>query len=195
MADIFREILGTKITGQLEAYHKENPLHQGMRQEELRSRVLPDYKPTFFDGVLNMYSHELRIDDGRVALAGFEVAYTGQQRQIRDTITSGLKQGGFSPPPLDKLLAKDKKNTQKILDALISEGTAISTEPGMIFDATVVEQAKDTIRQLVEAGDGTMTLAQFRDGVQTSRKFALSLLEYFDRVGFTRKLGDSRVLR
>ena len=46
-----------------------------------------------------------------------------------------------------------------------------------------------------ETGDGTVTLAQFRDEVQTSRKFALSLLEYFDRSGFTRKLGDSRVIR
>ena len=195
IADNFRETLGAKILNQLKAYHKENPLHQGMRKEELRSRVLPEHKPALFDEVLQLCSHLLRIDDGRVALSNFEVAYTGQQKQIRDAIITGLKQGGFSPPPSDELLGKDKKSAQKILDALISEGTVISTEPGMIFDADTVEQAKTAIRRLAEAGDGTVTLAHFRDEIQTSRKYALSLLEYFDRTGLTRKLGDSRVLR
>jgi len=195
IADSFRDSLGAKIISQLKTYHQENPLHQGMRQEELRSRALPEHKPALFDEILLMYAPELRIDDGRVALVGFEVAYTGQQRQIRDAIISALKQGGFAPPPVDELLAKDKKNAPKILDALISEGTVISTEPGMVFHAAIVEQAKESVRHLAETGDGTVTLAQFRDGIQTSRKFALSLLEYFDRTGFTRKLGDSRVLR
>ena len=194
MADSFRDALGDKITKQLKVYHKDNPLHQGIRQEELRSRVLPEHKPAFFDMVLRLY-HDLHVCDGRVALAGFKVAYTSQQLQIRDAIIAGLKQGGFAPPAVDELMGKDKKNAQKILDALISEGTVISTEPGMMFTADTVDEAKDAVRSLAEAGEGTVTLAQFRDKVQTSRKYALSILEYFDRTGYTRKLGDSRVLR
>ena len=195
MTDTFREGLHTKIKAYLTAYHKENPLHQGMRQEELRSRILPEHKPALLDSILQLHSHELRIGDGRVALVGFEVAYTARERQMRDALISDLKTAGFTPPPVSELLSKDKKSTQKILDALISEGVVISTEPGMVFAAETVGQARAAVHRLVEAGDGSVTLAQFRDEVQTSRKFALSLLEYFDRVGFTRKLGDSRVLR
>ncbi|MCL2377791.1 MAG: selenocysteine-specific translation elongation factor [Defluviitaleaceae bacterium] len=195
IADSFSEGLRARITSQLKAYHKENPLHQGVRKEELRSRVLPDYKPALFDELLQMYGNDLRIEEGRVALTGFKVAYTGREGQIRDGIIAGLTQGGFAPPHVQEFLSKDKKSVQKILDALISESMIISTEPGMIFAASMVEQAKAAIHRLAEAGDGTVTLAQFRDEIKTSRKYALSLLEYFDRTGLTRKLGDSRVLR
>jgi len=192
VAACFRENLGEKIINQLKAYHKENPLHQGMRQEELRSRVLPSHKPAIFDGVLQLYNNELRVNDGRVAIAGFEVAYTGRERQIRDELIAELTQGGFAPPSIDELLGKDKKSGQKVLNALISDGSVISTEPGMLFVATTVELARAAVRRLAETGDGNVTLAGFRDEVQTSRKFALSLLEYFDRIGYTRKLGDFR---
>ncbi|MCL2406209.1 MAG: selenocysteine-specific translation elongation factor [Defluviitaleaceae bacterium] len=195
MADIFQASLGVKIIGQLKTYHKENPLHSGMRKEELRSRVLPEHKPALFDEVLQLYSHELHIHNGRVALADFEVTYTPQQLSIRSAILDELKKGGFTPPPVDELISKDKKSAQKILDALISDGTVISTEPGIVFASATVDLAQASITRLAEGGDGTVTLAQFRDEIKASRKFALSLLEYFDRIGFTRKLGDSRVLR
>ena len=39
-----------------------------------------------------------------------------------------------------------------------------------------------------------MTLAEFRDALSTSRKYALAVLEYFDKLGITRKDGDYRRL-
>ena len=50
------------------------------------------------------------------------------------------------------------------------------------------------MRRIVE-DKGEMTLADFRDAARTSRKFALSLLEYFDRKGITQKVSDARVLK
>jgi selenocysteine-specific elongation factor len=39
-----------------------------------------------------------------------------------------------------------------------------------------------------------ITVAQFRDLVGTSRKIAISLLEYLDRIKFTVRVGDKRTL-
>ena len=190
----FREALAVQILSTLKTYHNENPLHQGMPKAELRSRVLPGQKPAFFDELLKLYDRQLQVLSERVALWDFETTYTSEQRKIRDAIVSRLQQGGYTPPTIDELLASNKKGGEKIFDALLAEGALISTEPGIVFDATIIEEAKDRLQRLADQGDGTITLAQFRDEVQTSRKFALSLLEYFDRVGFTRKMGDSRVL-
>ena len=202
MDDNTRETLGAKINNLLQNHHKENPLHQGMRKEELRSRILPEHKPALFDELLKIYSHQLQVDNGRAALKGFEISYTPEQRKVRDAIITRLSQDGYTPPPIDELLAinnknathSQKKEAEKIFDALLSEGAIIATEPGIVFEAATIEQAKIKLRHLSETGGGAVTLAQFRDEVQTSRKFALSLLEYFDRIGFTRKMGDSRVL-
>ena len=190
--DNHREMLLAKTIGELREYHKANPLHQGMRKEELRSRILPGQKPAFFDALLNMYGSHVKVQDSRAYLAGFEITYTPQQQQVRDGILAKLQEAGFTPPSVDELLGK--KANQNILDAMLAEGAVISTEPGIVFDARSVQEAKASLQELAAGGDGSVTLAQFRDKVQTSRKYALSLLEYFDRIGFTRKLGDSRVL-
>ena len=67
-----------------------------------------------------------------------------------------------------------------------------------VFEATLprkaVEEAEGIFRRLAEA-DGTVTLAQFRDGIGTSRKYAMALLEYWDVTGLTKKEGDARRLR
>lgn len=202
MTDSFYASLADKISSQLKAYHQENPLHQGMRKEELRSRVLPGHKSGFFDEILQRFDTLVYVRDGRVSLCGFEITYTSEQRQIRDAMLANLIKGGFTPPTIDDLLnmndmqksATRKKDAQAVLDALLAEGAIIVPEPGIIFAAETINHARATLQSLASQGDGTVTLAQFRDGVQTSRKFALSVLEYFDRAGFTRKLGDSRVL-
>jgi len=188
------ESLESRIISQLKTYHKENPLYEGMRKEELRSRILPGHKPAVFEELLR-HIRNLRIRDKIVALNDFAITYTIDQQEIRDSIYSRLKLSGYTPVSVDELLTPNKKTAEIIFDAMLAEGVIISTEPGIVFADIIVQQAKSFLGDLSAQGDGGVTLAQFRDATQTSRKFALSLLEYFDRSGLTRKIGDSRFLR
>jgi len=183
-----------KIINILEDYHKKNPLHSGMPKEELRSRVLPSHRPTLFDELLGIYNHCLQVEGNQVALVDFKVNYTKEEYKIRTNIMQSLAIGGFVPPSITELLTSNKKKTEAVLEALLAEGVVISTEPGMVFDSSIIQKARDILHKIADDGDGTVTLSQFRDNVGTSRKFALSILEYFDRIGLTRKLGDCRVL-
>ena len=64
-------------------------------------------------------------------------------------------------------------------------------------DLYMHQQALQSIReQLSErlAGGGGLTVSQIREALQTTRKYAVPLCEYFDRIGFTRRDGDVRVL-
>ena len=194
----FRENLGDKLMVLLKHYHKDNPLHEGMKKEELRSRILPGQKPAFFDQVLQLYANMIRVNDRLVALNEFEITYTKEQNAIREDILAKLKQGGFAPPSVDELLAihqknKNKKLSEQVLEAMINEGAVILAGQEIIFEAAIVEKAMGIFADIAKQENGSVTLAQFRDDTQTSRKFALSLLEYFDRIGFTRKVDDSRV--
>jgi len=190
----YREMVGHKLINALKKYHKDNPLHQGMGIAELRSQLLSGKKSMFFDELIKLYNHTVRICDGRVSLHDFQVKYTPEQKKARDAILTSLINGGYTPPTIDDILSQNKKVNEKVYEALLAEGTIISTEPGIIFAAEVIKNAKASLSNLAKQNDGSITLAQFRDEIQTSRKFALSLLEYFDRCNFTRKLGDSRVL-
>ncbi|MCL2571333.1 MAG: selenocysteine-specific translation elongation factor [Defluviitaleaceae bacterium] len=185
-----RETLFLKITNLLKTYHKANPLHQGIGKSELRSQVLPAQKTAFFDKLLQLYN--LHIQDGKVALPNHKITYTPEQQKIRDAIINLLQQSPYTPPSIEDLHTTNKKLAPVVLDALLAQGEIISTEPGIVFLAESTRQARDILIKLSQENNGTVTLAQFRDATQTSRKFALSLLEYFDRIGFTRKIGDAR---
>jgi selenocysteine-specific elongation factor len=64
---------------------------------------------------------------------------------------------------------------------------------GVFFTPEAVADARRLIAaQLAEAPEG-ITLAELRDALATSRRFALALLEYFDSQGATRRRGDRRV--
>jgi len=193
----FRVTLSANVAKFLRGYHQENPLQSGIRKEELRSRILPGIKPHLFDCVLQVYADDniVRVQDGRVALHDFEIAYSEAQRALRDDFELRLKNDGFTPPSIEELVLpwqKNKKVAQQVLEAMLAEGSIIATEAGIVFASSVIEEAKAAFLKLAEANDASVTLAQFRDAVQTSRKFALSLLEFFDRIGFTRKVGDVR---
>ena len=197
----YREALGKKITAALGEYHKEFPLQPGMRKEELRSRVLPDVKPSLFDLLLEIFREQFTISGGRVALAGFAINYSDEEKEMWSAIRSILREGGFSPPSVDEIYdrlgkgSKARKAVGQMVEAMLTEGVIITTEQGMVFDCEDIERAKTVFREIAEGGSGAATLAQFRDKAGTSRKFALSLLEYFDRIGYTKKTGDNRVLK
>jgi len=194
--ETFREHLAARLTKTLAAYHKANPLLHGIPKEELRSRILPNVKTPLFDLILYVYegTQVLQILNNRISLATFAVVYSPAQKQIRDNIVNQIKNGGFTPPAPEELLAPWQKKSadfHQIMDALLTDGTLTASEPGIIFATEAVNEAK----QMLILMPAPITLAQFRDALNTSRKFALSLLEYFDRIGFTRKEGDARVIK
>ena len=199
MDENFRAALGQTISKLLLLYHKENPLQPGMRKEEFRSRILPGQqkKHALFDHVLQVYQEEhlLRINNGHIALFDFEISYSGEQLSIKNYISAQLEKGGIKPPSVDELLsAYPQKAAQQVLEAMLAEGSIISTEPGIVFSSASLENAKSAFAALAAENKDGVTLAQFRDATQTSRKYALSLLEFFDSSGTTRKMGDVRVL-
>ena len=52
-----------------------------------------------------------------------------------------------------------------------------------------------TVRRLAEAQDGQLQAADFRDATGLGRKRAIQILEYFDRIGLLRRVGDVHKLR
>ena len=198
ITETYRAELLHKLEALLTDFHKENPLQPGKRKEELRNKLLPDQKPAFFDALLQLYNNEVKTHEGRVSLALFKITYTKEQAKIRDDILSRLQNAPFTPPSQDELLAPYQKNAKKmalqIWDAMQTEGVIIQTEPSIVFASEAVKNAKSLFTDLAEQNPSGVTLARFRDATGTSRKFALSMLEYFDRVSFTRKIGDVRVI-
>jgi selenocysteine-specific elongation factor len=97
-----------------------------------------------------------------------------------------------------KHIAADLEIAGAQLNAILGElergGRIVRASPDLCFAAEAVEHARDLIRAHV-AQHGEITAAAFRDLIDASRKFSIALLTYFDRSGFTLRVGDVRKLR
>ncbi len=99
-----------------------------------------------------------------------------------------LEAAGLEPPLDAELDAGD-------LAALRASGRAIRVSKSLHYHADVLELARERLIALARGNDGAVTLAQLRDELGTSRKFAQALLEHFDSERVTVRRGDQHVLR
>jgi selenocysteine-specific elongation factor len=92
----------------------------------------------------------------------------------------------FSPPA-----PAEVGGSPEIVRGLLREGLLLDLD-GTIFTAAAVEKARQLVREGFER-HGTLTVAQARDVLGSSRKYVLALLAHFDAVGVTRRRGDERL--
>ncbi len=181
----------------LEAYHGANPLHAGMKLAELRQKLLPGTELAVADGVLAELAAEGRIKPvaHRYALADFTVHFTKRQSAIRDQLLQIYCKAALEAPGVDEIysmfLPKEKEDCKQVLESLISGGQLVMLTPQLYYHhqtyARVLEQTREFFTEKEE-----LTLAEFRDMLGTSRKYALAVLEYYDRNKITQKEGDIR---
>lgn len=103
----------------------------------------------------------------------------------------------FQPPRVRDLAASeslDEGRIREALNACARLGRLYQVRRDHFYlAATVAEMA--AIVQALEREHGRIRAADFRDRIGTGRKLAIHLLEFFDKVGFTRRIGDERVVR
>ena len=194
----YKAKLEQAVRDTLAAYHAQNPLQEGMRREELRGRVLPGRDSALADRLLAIFAGQgvFKLTGQMAALPDFEPKGSEGDRQLAAKIEALFRDAGFAPPSPEEVFAAlpREKGAKKVLDALLAKGTLAAVAPQLYFHAEVYADAKAKVTGFIKQ-NGEITLASTRDLLGTSRKFALALLEHFDRHGLTKKVGDARVLR
>jgi selenocysteine-specific elongation factor len=176
-----------RIKGLLESYQQANPMQPGLPLTALRAQLgLP--APVLEELVAELASRDLVVADATVVrTAGFAPKVMGPEAL---KLIDELNSKGNSPPPADELLSR---HGAELVRALVRSGELVRVSPGLIFSAEGIRQIKRQIAERIGSA-GPFTVAEFRDMVSTTRKYAVPLLEYLDQIGFTSRRGDLRAL-
>ena len=183
----------------LSHYHAKHPLHAGMPAAELRQKLFQEMVPAEGDALLGLFLREGRVKyaAGRYALAEFSVRLTKRQSALRDELLARFRQGGMEPDTIDAVLStlppKDQPEARQVLESLLTSGELVRLSPELCWHRAVWQSALDTLQSLC-AANGTVTLAELRDALGTTRKYALLFLEACDRRRITLREGDLRRL-
>ena len=181
------DALGRRARDALAAHHQQFPLRRGAPREELRSRLGLEPRP--FDRAVAVWLRggELKEADGALALAEHEPRLTAEQQARARAFLEALEAHPHSPPT-------DSPPEDDVLTYLAERGDIVRAGDGVAFAAGAYREMVEHIVAHLR-GSGSITLAQVRDMLGTSRKYAQALLEHMDEEHITRRVGDERVLR
>jgi len=183
----------------LDAFHRAHPLEAGRDMEALREKLEMPAAPKAFRAFV------ARLEaDGAVAregsllrLPGHRVAFRSEERDAADRIRALIAQSPLAPPDLRQMGAEtglDPARLTQLLRVLERERVVVRLGGDLYFLRESVEQVTRTLREQFSEAD-EISPALFRDRFQTTRKYAIPLLEYLDREGVTIRKGDTRRLR
>ncbi|MHB1411785.1 MAG: selenocysteine-specific translation elongation factor [Thermoleophilia bacterium] len=189
-----QEILDTLARRQ-----QENPADPGVPLDEIaRSLDVPPASPALGAVMASLVQNKLAaLSKQRYFLPSAEARLSETQQQLLREFETRIADAGLAPPSVTDMVADTRAGTQdaKLALGLLEEkGAVVKVKPDLYFSAEAISRA----RQIVTDGcqdSGRITLAEFRDLIGVSRRFAQALLEYFDRTGLTLRLEDHRVLR
>ncbi len=174
----------------LEKFHKENPLSPGMPKEELRgqTRINPEIWGSWLASM-----ETVTVDKDVVRLRNF-TATSSDSSAASSKILEILEKARFQPPSKEELseaLSLPQKLAGDMLKLMSKEGALVRINDSMYISASAYKELISRLRTFF-GKKPDMTVAEFRDILGTTRKYALPFLEYLDSNKITLRVGDVR---
>ncbi len=196
--------LSDAVIAELERYHKREPLARGMLRETLREKLFAHSAPELFNGVIARVEAQSKVVSEKdiVRSSKHSVGLSEQEAELSKRIEHGYLAAGVEAPTIDEAMTKaevappQRAQARKILQLLIDDRTIVRIQGEMFMHAKVVEDLKAKLRTYgaQHEPDCFIDVAAFKDLAGVSRKYAIPLLEFFDREQVTRRAGDKRII-
>ncbi len=183
-----------EIVGQ---YHQRSPESPGMTIEQLRQETRWD--KAVLDGVAGSLKGDGRLveQNQRLALAGYRATFRDEDAKFSEMIETLFRRQAFNPPGPEELVEKTgapPATVDKILKLLREHERLVPVGEGLLFHREAVDRAQAVLVEHLR-NQGRLESVQFKYLLDTTRKFAIPLLDYFDRVGLLRRVGNTRYLK
>ena len=178
-------------------YHEGNPLADGIPRQELLSRLKERWFTEDDRLVQAFVKHMLELgvieDRGKtIAIKGFAIEYSEEQLALKDRMLAMYEEAGIEMLKNDEIFAlyQDAKIVRALLEDLEDEGHLYKVNPSYY----IASEAWGKVVEAARSFEGSFTLAEYRDRLGTSRKYAAEFLPAMDKAGVTWFDGESRTV-
>ena len=189
---------------EVKRHHVREPLARGLARETLRERHFTHAAPEIFRAVITRLEKdgELVAEKDIVRAPEHGQELSAADEHLREKIAQAYEKAALEAPTLDQVLVKagiptaQRTHARKILQLLIDNGTLVRVQGEMFFHTHAIEHLKGLLREFANAHepDRRIDVPGFKDLAGVSRKYAIPLLEYFDRERITVRAGDKRII-
>ncbi len=178
-------------------FHRDKPESPGLSIEQLYDAS--QLKRNVFDGLVRSLISQGKLVERkhRLALPEHSETFSEDEQQLLENVESLFRDRPFNPPGCEEVLehtTATPEKVQKILQILIEQERLIEVENNLLFHAEAIDRAKEILVSFINE-EGRLESVKFKYLLNTTRKFAIPLLDYFDCIGVTRREGYTRYLK
>ena len=185
------------VTAALTDFHTASPAAPGMERAALAdATALP--RAVLDAAVARLLAvGGVTEDGGRLALPEHTVSFSPEEQRLLDGLEAAFRDAGFRPPSPDAAVEQtgaDRRKGQWALKTLLAHDRLVEVADGLVFHREAVDGAREALVDYIRR-EGRLESVKFKYLLDTSRKYAIPLLDYFDRVGVTSRVGHTRHLK
>jgi selenocysteine-specific elongation factor len=197
LAEVASDLEG-RVVRAIARLHEASPRFSSIARARVASALADLDNDALVSSLIDRLALAGRVvaDRRSVALAGHEPKLSQAERKLKREIAEAYRLGGFSPPDPSEWSTKGNPRSSTVADLLallVDEEQIVEVRPAIYLDRDIEAELRRKVAERLADGS-SMTMADLRDLLGTSRKFAVPIGEYLDRIGWTRREGDARII-
>ena len=184
----------TRMLDALTQFHKQNPLLSGAPLEAIRSSEFGKVPEFLIDEFLRKLqaAGKIVLDNELIRLAAFRIQMQAEEQEAHDKLLAAFQKAGLQVPALKEFLPMlpiDTARSRRILSALLRSGVLVRVSNELVFHQDAIRQLREQVTAL---RGQSISVPDFKTMSGVSRKYAIPLLEHFDKQKITARVGNMR---
>ncbi|VTS04574.1 selenocysteine-specific translation elongation factor [Tuwongella immobilis] len=187
----------SQFLARLDTLHQQSPMLSWHRLVEVWEPIRHRYTDEFCQALVGHLcdTKRIEVDQHRIRIAGFQPRLSPNLAKLKQRIVHEFRAARFQPPEPSRFIAESKGlavHLPELFERCITEGELVRLSDGLYLASESERELRQRVTKLLATGP--QTVAQIRDCLGTTRKYAVPFCEYLDRIGVTRREGDLRYL-
>jgi len=183
----------------LRRFHADVPDEPGPDVGRLRRITLPDMPATLWRALVDELARErlVHFSGAWLHLPEHSVTLSASDQTLARKLQPLIAAGRFDPPWVRELAVRVHEPEERVREVLrkqVTQGGVYQVVRDLFYDRERIAELAEIVGAATREHGG-VNAARFRDTLGLGRKRAIQILEFFDRVGYTRRVRDAHVLR
>ena len=180
-----------KLIGIIKDYHKKHPLREGIRKEDASNLIGVSRKEFSLIAEKMQSEGNTKSSGTHLMLHNHQIVFSANQLDLIKQLECVFSESPFLTPSVNECI---EIVGEEVYYALVSKGKIVEITPSVVFHQKDLDHIVRETRELLGSCE-KVTIGEFRDHFNTTRKYAVALLEYLDEIGISKRIDDFRVLK
>ncbi len=187
-----------KIIEIIKEFHQKNPLKTGISKMEIKGKLWDTLSQDLLEKAISSLDdeHKIRIDEQLISIANHDLTISDKDRELLkkiERLVANQEINTFTIKEITERLSLNLDRLSSLLNLLKQDNRIVILQNNIVMHTKSLEMAKQKLISFLQK-NGIISPSQLGKLLDTTRKYAVPILEYFDSKKITLRKPEGRIL-